>query len=401
MRLCGDILHDIHWWYNFMSTFNGKSFLLNTDPVTSVYTDACKTGAGGVFGTDWFYVNWKEDFPFAQTLHINEQEAFAVALAAKRWAKCWQNKRVYIYCDNSSTVGCINKCTSKNKLLMSFLRELFWLSATNNFQLVAIHLPGKHNDMADAVSRWKKNPADGRQGKRKKQNIQNLPEILSDYNKGCISNQKNPPSEEKLSSSNQEGGRTFMKVQLDFLNRTPANLNISSRFTANFAESPAGLSIIRHSKKSPNDYYKYGSQYGYCPAGVRVMFFVRNVTNTENDEYKTFSLLMAGKNGDVEALKRLYDNGVSMNMQDYDGRTALHLAVDEWKEDAMKYLIYTCNCNRHIQDRYGHTADDTLTKDTDRLELFEENHKEKEEHITEEKHSCEENEKEDLQNEKG
>ncbi|CAC5416089.1 unnamed protein product [Mytilus coruscus] len=153
MHLCGDILHDIHWWYNFMSTFNGKSFLLNTDPVTSVYTDACKTGAGGVFGTDWFYVNWKEDFPFAQTLQIIEQEAFAVALAAKRWAKCWQNKRVYIYCDNLSTVGCINKCTSKNKLLMSFLRELFWLSATNNFQLVAIHLPGKQNDMADAVSR--------------------------------------------------------------------------------------------------------------------------------------------------------------------------------------------------------------------------------------------------------
>ncbi|VDI31370.1 Hypothetical predicted protein [Mytilus galloprovincialis] len=129
----------------------------------------------------------------------------------------------------------------------------------------------------------------------------------------------------------------------------------------------------------------------YCP----------NVTNTENDEYKTFSLLMAGKNGDVETLKRLYDNGVSMNMQDYDGRTALHLAVDEWNEDAMQYLIYTCNCNRHLQDRYGHTADDTLTRDTNRLERFEENHKEKEEHITEEKHSCEENEMEDLQNEKG
>ena len=30
--------------------------------------------------------------------------------------------------------------------------------------------------------------------------------LFSDYNKGCISNQKNPPSEEKLSSSNQEGG---------------------------------------------------------------------------------------------------------------------------------------------------------------------------------------------------
>lgn len=33
--------------------------------------------------------------------------------------------------------------------------------------------------------------------------------------------------------------------------------------------------------------------------------------------------------------------------------------------------------------RYGHTADDTLTKDTNRLERFEEKHKETEEHITE------------------
>ncbi|CAC5409546.1 unnamed protein product [Mytilus coruscus] len=102
MCLCSDILHDIHWWYNFMFTFNGKSLLLNTNPVTSVYTDACKTGAGGMFGTDWLYVNWKEDFPFAQSLHINEQEAFAVALAAKRWAKCWKNRCVHIFCDNSN-----------------------------------------------------------------------------------------------------------------------------------------------------------------------------------------------------------------------------------------------------------------------------------------------------------
>lgn len=36
---------------------------------------------------------------------------------------------------------------------MSFLRELFWLSATYNFQLVAVHLPGKANVFADHVSR--------------------------------------------------------------------------------------------------------------------------------------------------------------------------------------------------------------------------------------------------------
>ncbi|XP_071164686.1 alpha-latrocrustotoxin-Lt1a-like [Mytilus edulis] len=103
----------------------------------------------------------------------------------------------------------------------------------------------------------------------------------------------------------------------------------------------------------------------YCP----------NVTNTENDEYKTFSLLMAGNTGDVETLKRLYDSGVSMNMQDYDGRTALHLAVDEWNEDAMIFLIAKCNCNRNIPDRYGHTADSSMSQDQKRLKIFEERYK--------------------------
>ncbi|CAC5383278.1 unnamed protein product [Mytilus coruscus] len=64
--------------------------------------------------------------------------------------------------------------------------------------------------------------------------------------------------------------RTSIKVQLDLMNRTPANLNISSQFTAYFAESPAGVSIISNSKKSPNEYYKYGSQYGYSTATVQL-----------------------------------------------------------------------------------------------------------------------------------
>ena len=40
-----------------------------------------------------------------------------------------------------------------------------------------------------------------------------------------------------------------------------------------------------------------------------------------------------------------------MNMQDYDGRTALHVAAAEWNVEAVKYLIETCNCNTTITDR--------------------------------------------------
>ena len=36
---------------------------------------------------------------------------------------------------------------------MHYIRQLFWLSAIYNFRLIAKHIPGKNNVLADAVSR--------------------------------------------------------------------------------------------------------------------------------------------------------------------------------------------------------------------------------------------------------
>ncbi|VDI50863.1 Hypothetical predicted protein [Mytilus galloprovincialis] len=141
--LHGEIWHDIEWWKKFLETFNGKSLILGKIPLSSVYTDACKEGGGGFFGCDWFYTNWENDFPVVKNLHINELEALAVVLAAQRWGKDWENKRVVIFSDNMTTVACLNKCTSRSKILMSYLRDLFWLSATYNFHITAVHVPGK------------------------------------------------------------------------------------------------------------------------------------------------------------------------------------------------------------------------------------------------------------------
>ena len=152
-KLIGEIKRDILWWRDFISTFNGKAMILDHIPITSVFTDACKTGGGGVYNQDWFYANWQADYPFVAHLHINEIEAFSVVLASLRWAHLWQNKQVIIYSDNMATVHCINKCTSRNKLLMSYLRQLFWKSAKYNFHLKALHVEGRRNILADCISR--------------------------------------------------------------------------------------------------------------------------------------------------------------------------------------------------------------------------------------------------------
>ena len=41
-----------------------------------------------------------------------------------------------------------------------------------------------------------------------------------------------------------------------------------------------------------------------------------------------------------------------MDLQDYDGRTALHLAAAENKLEAVKYLVKTAKVKISIPDRY-------------------------------------------------
>ncbi|MEW8547235.1 MAG: reverse transcriptase domain-containing protein [Candidatus Thiodiazotropha sp.] len=144
---------DILWWHTFLSTFNGRSMLLDKQPIECVSTDACDEAAGGSFGLDWFYFNWNQDLPCASKFHINEKEVLAVVLAAQRWAPFWRNRRVILYSDNSVTVACLNKGTSRNSIVMKCIRFLFWLSAAYNFHLTCKHIPGIRNVSADAASR--------------------------------------------------------------------------------------------------------------------------------------------------------------------------------------------------------------------------------------------------------
>ena len=47
--LSNSIKADNLWWHNFMASFNGRSILLDKQPVTSVFTDSCSLGTGAIF----------------------------------------------------------------------------------------------------------------------------------------------------------------------------------------------------------------------------------------------------------------------------------------------------------------------------------------------------------------
>lgn len=57
------------------------------------------------------------------------------------------------------------------------------------------------------------------------------------------------------------------------------------------------------------------------------------------DDLSVVELLWAASENDITGLRRLVAQGVPVHAQDYDNRTALHLAASEGQLDAVKYLV--------------------------------------------------------------
>ena len=101
----------------------------------------------------WIGSNLLVDAPELAPLHINFKEALCIVFALRRWAPFLRDKTINIFCDNTAAVAMLNKGTTRNRVMMDYLRQLFWYSATYNFRLKVFHIPGKFNVWADHVSR--------------------------------------------------------------------------------------------------------------------------------------------------------------------------------------------------------------------------------------------------------
>lgn len=62
-------------------------------------------------------------------------------------------------CDNEAAVTGVNSDSSKDPFMQRCLRELWFTAAVHDCKLTARHIPGAHNVLADALSRWRTNSA--------------------------------------------------------------------------------------------------------------------------------------------------------------------------------------------------------------------------------------------------
>lgn len=157
VKITDECRADLAMWSDFLRQWNGVSFFLDSHITNSadlhLFTDATLDSFGGIYQNQWF-----QGF-FPQRLKNTEPsmalfELYPIVMACVLWGHQWSRKRILFHCDNLATVEILSKGRSKVKSIMGFMRKLTYHSAINNYVIHAVHIPGKFNNVADAISRF-------------------------------------------------------------------------------------------------------------------------------------------------------------------------------------------------------------------------------------------------------
>ena len=154
VRLNEQCRSDILWWATFLADWNGISFFPNSlRRGPSMVSDASGSWGCGAFRKDsleWFQISWS---PAWLQRHIAAKELFPIVVGSAIWGSHWADSQVTFMCDNQAVVRSLTSRSVRDPTLMHLLRCLFFFEAHFSFQYVAVHVPGKDNTAADALSR--------------------------------------------------------------------------------------------------------------------------------------------------------------------------------------------------------------------------------------------------------
>jgi hypothetical protein len=160
---------DLEWWKRALEHWDGVSlfyephrtnaFALKKDFERArngshdlvVFTDASKSAAGGVFGSEFYSYAWSDKE--RELWHINYLELFSLVTAAKTWGHKMRGKSVLFWCDNMVTVSAVSSMVCSDSNLMHLVRELHFIAVQCGFFVYCKHIAGVDNVDADAASR--------------------------------------------------------------------------------------------------------------------------------------------------------------------------------------------------------------------------------------------------------
>lgn len=156
-RISRHMLGDLITWRTFLESHNGTLMILprqwDDNRSIHLFTDASGSiGFGIYFNGRWVANEWPRDMSVSRK-HITFLELFPIVLAIHLWGGILHNKKISFHCDNDAVVSIISKQSSRDEPCMALVRILVLACLQHNIVLRAVHIQGKKNQIADALSR--------------------------------------------------------------------------------------------------------------------------------------------------------------------------------------------------------------------------------------------------------
>lgn len=153
---------DLRSWLRFIDTWNGRQAWRDDRRVFEFRSDASLEGFGfymhsadGVGPSSTAYAGtWSVGHQrYLSHHHIGLLEALAALHAVAAYGPTLRDCVVKLRIDNAGDVAIINRQSTRSPAILTVLRALYELATKNNLHIIAEHIPGEANVVADALSR--------------------------------------------------------------------------------------------------------------------------------------------------------------------------------------------------------------------------------------------------------
>ena len=156
MTLSDIVREDLTWWLQNIQRF--PSPVHRDHPQIVIYTDASLEGWGAVRDSQRTGGMWSDK---ESSKHINELELLAVHFGLKALCNDVFDKSIKVMTDNSTAVACINNKGSTKQNCNDIARNIWLWCLSKNIFIIAAHIPGRENNIADEESRKDRSFSEG------------------------------------------------------------------------------------------------------------------------------------------------------------------------------------------------------------------------------------------------
>ena len=159
-----ELRFDCSMWMIFLKFFREQALCrpfvdlcsLRCAETLQFFSDASmRIGFGCYYMGRWIHCRWPEGFVADCNPSIAYLELYALVVAVFAWQDLLSNRRIAVYCDNSSVKDMVNNTTSNCKQCMALIRMLVLNNLIHNRRIFVKHIRTDLNILADALSREK------------------------------------------------------------------------------------------------------------------------------------------------------------------------------------------------------------------------------------------------------